>query len=226
MASHVLEKQARRAARARAEAEAKRAKARFRQMRRAGYLAIALIAAALITFAVASGGNNTVAAMTTIGGGAAGPSLGAVAPQFSLTDVVSGRQVTSASLRGHKTMLFFSEGVGCQACMVQIADLQKTGVLTKAGIQLVSITTDQPSALATAAKEYGVTTPLLADPSTTMSNEYGMLGHGGMQHPTQDGHAFMMLGANGQVLWHQAYSSMYVSPSELISDMHKAGVVS
>jgi hypothetical protein len=52
-----------------------------------------------------------------------------------------------------------------------------------------------------------------------MSAAYGMLGHGGMGHPTQDGHAFMLLDATGKVLWHQAYQTMYVSPSQLISDM-------
>ena len=60
---------------------------------------------------------------------------------------------------------------------------------------------------------------MLADPSTSMSAAYGMLGHGGMQHPTQDGHAFMLLDAKGRVLWHQAYSQMYVDPSQLLADM-------
>ena len=55
--------------------------------------------------------------------------------------------------------------------------------------------------------------------SSSMSAAYGMLGRGGMQHPTQDGHAFMLLGANGHVLWHQAYSQMYVDPSQLLADM-------
>ena len=50
--------------------------------------------------------------------------------------------------------------------------------------------------------------------------EYGMLGHGGMQHPTQDGHAFTLLGADGKVLWHHAYQDMYVSPGQLMADMN------
>jgi hypothetical protein len=37
-----------------------------------------------------------------------------------------------------------------------------------------------------------------------MSAEYGMLGHGGIGHTTQAGHAFMLLDPNGKVLWHQA----------------------
>jgi peroxiredoxin len=83
----------------------------------------------------------------------------------------------------------------------------------------VSPPTSRPD-LKAAAQQYGITTPLLADPSTHMSASYGMLGHGGMQHPTQDGHAFMLLGADGKVLWHHAYQEMYVSPSQLMADMN------
>jgi peroxiredoxin len=152
-----------------------------------------------------------------------GPAVGATAPDFALTDVVSGKPVTRASLAGHKTLLFFSEGHGCQACMVQAADLQKSKALTNAGIRLVSITTDPPSELAQAATQYGIDTPMLADPTAAMSGAYGMLAHGGMQHAGEDGHAFMLLSPDGKVLWHQAYEEMYVQPSQLLSDMGVKG---
>ena len=103
--------------------------------------------------------------------------------------------------------------------MVQAADLQKSGLLQKDGIRLVSVTTDQPADLAAAAEQYGITTPLLADPTTSMSKAYGMLSHGGMQMPGEDGHAFMLLDPNGKVLWHQAYQSMYVAPNQLMADI-------
>ena len=148
-----------------------------------------------------------------------GASVGGPAPAFTLTDVVSNRQVSLGSLGGRKTLLFFSEGVGCQACMVQIADLQKSGALRSAGIRLVSVTTDAPGDLAQAATQYGIRTPLLADSTGAMSAAYGMLGHGGMGHPTQDGHAFMLLDARGRILWHEAYQEMYVPTGRLMSDM-------
>jgi peroxiredoxin len=219
MASHALDKQARRAARLHAEAEAKQAKARRSLVRRAGYVAIATIAIALVAVAVLGRGSNQ-ASMVAMGGGA--PAVGLAAPSFDLTDVVTGRPVTNTSLLGHKTLLFFSEGVSCQACLVQAADLQKSSALAQAGIQLISITTDQPGALATAAKQYGITTPMLADPTTAMSEAYGMLSAGGMRMPGQDGHAFMLLSPNGRILWQQAYSSMYVPTSRLMSDMQRA----
>jgi peroxiredoxin Q/BCP len=222
MASRVQQKQEAREARLRTQATARAHRAHLRSARRGGYVAVAFIAAALIAFAALSHSGSPAAQVASMGAATSGPAIGAQAPAFSLTNAVDGKVVSSASLRGHKTLLFFSEGVGCQACMVQAADLQKDSALSKAGIKLVSITTDPPAQLAAAATQYGLTAPMLADPTTSTSSGYGMLGHGGMQHPTQDGHAFMLLDANGKVLWHQAYSSMYVPPSQLMTDMMAA----
>ncbi len=216
------EKQARRAERLRREDELRRQAQRQRLMRRAGYGAVGVIAVALVTFAIVGGGGGgspSSDGQMAMSSTSSGPAVGKEAPNFSLANAVSGRPVTLASLEGQKTLLFFSEGVGCQACMVQAAELQNNKTLSKAGIRVVSITTDPVDQLAQAAKQYGIRTPLLADPSTSMSAAYGMLGHGGMGHPTQDGHAFMLLSSSGKVLWHQAYQEMYVAPGQLLKDM-------
>ena len=213
-------KEAARAERLRREQEARRRQHRHNLMRWGGIGAVGLIAVALLTVAVVGGGNSTSQGAESMSGStASGPALGTVAPNFSLTNVITGKPVTRASIAGHRTLLFFSEGVGCQPCIIQTADLEKSQAFTRTGIRLVSVTTDPPGALAQAASQYGIHTPMLADPATSMSAAYGMLGHGGMQHPTQDGHAFMLLGANTRVLWHQAYSQMYVDPSQLLADM-------
>lgn len=219
MSHRVQDKQSRREARLRAETEARRREGRQRLVRRAGFGAVAVIAATLVTLAVVLGGKGSAPAGHDAMGAESGPRVGTKAPDFALTDVVSGKQVSAGSLRGRKTMLFFSEGVSCQACMVQAAGLEKVDGLREAGIRIVSVTTDAPGDLATAARQYGIRTPLLADPSARMSSAYGMLGHGGMGHATQDGHAFMLLGADGTVLWHRAYQEMYVKPQQLLSDM-------
>jgi peroxiredoxin len=219
MSHRVDNKQARRAERLRREEQARRDERRQRSARRAGYSAVALIAAVLVTVAVVNGGGSGSQSVDQMSASGGGPTAGAIAPAFALTDVVSGKQVTLSSLAGHKALLFFSEGVGCQACMVQAADLQRSKALTAAGIKLVSVTTDSPGDLAQAAGQYGIRTPLLADPTTRMSGAYGMLAHGGMQHPRQDGHAFMLLDPSGRVLWHQAYPQMYVQPRQLLADM-------
>jgi peroxiredoxin len=216
MAHRIEKKEAAREARVRAEAEARRTGRRPKLMRHAGIAVAAGISIVLIVLAIGLNGSGA----SSSGASTKGPATGAKAPEFSLTNVVSGKQMTLTALRGHKTLMFFSEGVNCQPCMVQAADLQKSGLLHKDGIQLVSVTTDQPADLAAAAKQYGITTPLLSDPSTSMSTAYGMLSHGGMQMPGEDGHAFMLLDANGNVLWHQAYQSMYVAPDQLVADLN------
>lgn len=225
MSNRVDQKQARRAERLRLEEQARR---RQRTMRYGGYGAVGMIAAVLVTLAVvlASGGSSPNAQAAAQAGsgrtpatGARGYAVGDLAPHFALTNVVTGKRVTLGSLAGHKALLFFSEGLGCQACMIQAADLQNSGAFRKTGIKLVSITTDPPAALAQAASQYAIHTPMLSDPTTRMSAAYGMLAHGGMQHPGQDGHAFMLLAPDGRVLWHQAYPEMYVAPSQLLADM-------
>jgi peroxiredoxin len=157
----------------------------------------------------------------------AGPSpsqlmTGELAPSFRVRDVVSNRDVTLSALSGHKTLLFFSKGASCQACLVQAADLQSSSALRGAGIQLVSITTDPASVLAEVAAQYRLRTPLLADSDTRMSRAYGMLGRGGMEHPTQDGHAFVLIDGHGKVLWQHPYPEMYVAPKQLLHDMGAA----
>ena len=212
------EKDARRAERLRVEEHERR---RERLRRRSGYAAVGIIAVALVMVAALSGGGggHSEGASSAAAGGA---TVGSTAPAFTLTDVVSNRRVSRGSLVGQKTLLFFSEGVGCQACMVQIADLQRSHALRSAGVRLVSVTTDAPGDLAQAAKQYGIRTPLLADSTGAMSAAYGMLGHGGMGHPTQDGHAFMLLDPRGKILWHQAYQEMFVPSGRLMSDMRGA----
>jgi protein-disulfide isomerase len=54
------------------------------------------------------------------------PSVGAatkVAPPFSLTDT-AGKTVTLADYKGRNVILFFSEGAGCQACLLQMSKIE------------------------------------------------------------------------------------------------------
>ena len=219
MSHRIEEKEARREARQRAEAEARRVEGRQRLMRHAGYGAIGVSATVLVLLALLLRGTAPTPAPAPVAGAIAPADVGAKAPDFRLTDVVSGQEVSAVSLRGEKTMLFFSEGINCQACMVQAADLERAETLEQEDIQLVSVTNDRPSELAQAAQQYGITTPLLADPTTEMTARYGMLGHGGMGHPTVAGHAFMLLDEDGTVRWHRAYQEMYVEPGQLLEDM-------
>jgi peroxiredoxin len=222
MASRNPDKEARRAERLAAKAALERAEHR-RHVRSIviSAVVIAVVVAGLAVALTAGRGG------TTLAGAAAtetqrGLATGETAPSFRVRDVVSGREVTLGTLAGHKTLLFFSEGASCQACLVQAADLQSSAALRAAGIQLVSITTDPAGVLAEVAAQYRLRTPLLADSDTQMSRAYGMLGRGGMEHPAQDGHAFVLLDAQGKVLWQRAYPEMYVAPQQLMSNMGAA----
>lgn len=145
---------------------------------------------------------------------------GSAVPTFSGQDVVTGKTITSASLYAHKTLLFFSEGVMCQACLEQIQGLQQVGSsLQQRGIQLVSITPDSPSTLTQAASDYHITTPLIPDSSGTISADFNTLGLG--MHTTTPGHAFALI-YEGRVLWYRdyyqpPYNTMYVAPQTLLA---------
>lgn len=151
-----------------------------------------------------------------------GPDLGSRIP-FSERDVVSGAPITARGLRGERTLLFFSEGVMCQACFEQIRDIEKVGAeLEKRGIGLVSITPDSEGTLREAIDQYGISTPMISDEDHDMSAAFDTLGQG--MHSDTPGHAFVLLDGRGRVVWQRdywlaPYRTMYVEPEELLADL-------
>ncbi len=152
----------------------------------------------------------------------AGLPVGSAVPAFSERDLLSGRPVTSTSVAGQKTLLFFSEGIMCQACFEQIQGLQQVGAeLQKGGIRLVSITLDSPGDLEQAVSQYGITTPVISDSDGNMSAAFNVLGQG--MHADTPGHAFALID-RGKVLWYRdywlaPYRTMYVQPQALLRDI-------
>jgi peroxiredoxin Q/BCP len=151
-----------------------------------------------------------------------GPDLGSRIP-FSERDVSSGAPITSKGLRGEKTLLFFSEGVMCQACFEQIRDIEKVGAeLERKRIGLVSITPDSAETLREAIGQYGISTPMISDEDRDMSTAFDTLGQG--MHSDTPGHAFVLLDERGRVAWQRdywlpPYRKMYVEPDELLADL-------
>ena len=138
------------------------------------------------------------------------------APAFSEQDVRTGQTVSSSALRGRNSLLFFSEGVMCQACFEQIKSLEYLGnELDERGLVLVSITTDPPDVLRQAADAYGITTPLISDEDRDMSRAYDVLGQG--MHPDTAGHTFVLVDADGRIRWRRDYTAMYVPPEDLLA---------
>lgn len=154
-----------------------------------------------------------------------GLAVGSVVPVFAERDVETGRAITSKSLAGKKTLLFFSEGVMCQACFEQIKGLEQMGAeLDERGIELVSVTPDSPADLEQAIGQYGITTPMIADEDRDMSAAFDTLGQG--MHADTPGHAFALID-KGKVLWYRDYwlapdRTMYVEPAQVLADIPSA----
>jgi peroxiredoxin len=154
-----------------------------------------------------------------------GLQAGSPVPAFAERDVETGRAITSEALAGKKTLLFFSEGVMCQACFEQIKGLeQMSGELDERGIDLVSITPDSRADLEQAIGQYGITTPMIADEDRDMSAAFDTLGQG--MHADTPGHAFALID-KGKVLWYRDYwlapdRTMYVEPAQVLADLPSA----
>lgn len=171
-----------------------------------------------------------VAAATLVGRGgdanAAGPiKVGAVAPAVSGTDVVTGRAVSSGQLAGKPILYYLSEGVMCQACLVQIQALQQqAAAIRNGGLQLVSVTNDDAATLARAARDYRITTPLIADESRSIVKSFGVLGGipagVGMHADTAD-HTFVLVDSSGKVRFVKDYPSMWVDVKTLLGQLPK-----
>ena len=150
---------------------------------------------------------------------------GSAVPTFSARDLLSGKEISSKTVYAHRTLLFFSEGVMCQACFVQIQGLQKFGAaLAKRGIQLVSITPDAAGELEQAAQQYGITTALISDADRHVSEAFNTLGKG--MHADSPGHSFALI-YRGKVVWYRdyylpPYNTMYVPPKQLLADIPNA----
>ena len=152
----------------------------------------------------------------------AGLPVGSPVPVFAERNVETGRTISSRTTYGRKTLLFFSEGVMCQACFEQIKGLEKFGAqLAQRGISLVSITPDSPGDLRQAIAQYGINSPMIADDDRTMSEAFNTLGQG--MHGDTPGHAFALID-KGKVLWYRDYwmaptRSMYVEPAKLLAQI-------
>ncbi|HSP70791.1 MAG TPA: redoxin domain-containing protein [Gaiellaceae bacterium] len=164
-----------------------------------------------------------VAAATMFGGSTKSDenrplTVGQKAPAFAGENVLTGEELTSAGLKGKNVLYYFSEGVMCQACLVQIQALEKhVRHLDRRGLTLVSITNDDVETLRQAAVDYKVTTPLIADASRTMTLRFGALG-GGMHSNTAD-HMFILVDKTGVVRYAKDYPSMWIDPDTLIEGL-------
>lgn len=152
------------------------------------------------------------------------PGAGEMAPAFTLP-ASTGGEVSLADYRGRSVLLYFQEGLMCQPCWDQIRDLeQNEAALTAAGVdEVVSITTDPVDLVARKMADEGLSTPVLSDPTLSVSrayetNEYGMMG------TTRNGHSFILVGPDGEITWRADYGgapdyTMFLPTEKMLADL-------
>jgi peroxiredoxin len=152
------------------------------------------------------------------------PGIGQAAPSFDLASSTGG-SISLADFRGQTVLLYFQEGLTCQPCWDQLTDLEKhQAAVRSAGIDsVVSITTDPVNLVARKARDMGLTTPILSDPTLAMSNAYNATDYG-MMGDSRDGHTFILVGPDGTIQWRADYGgapdyTMFVPTSQLLASL-------
>ena len=138
-----------------------------------------------------------------------------VAPDFTLT-TTSGTSVSLAALRGKNVLLYFSEGAGCQACLVQMAQIEKDPSFAAEGLIVLPIVMNSKDQILADMAANGVHTPFLLDDGT-VSTAYGTIGKG--MHADLPGHSFVLIDKAGNQRWYGEYPSMFLSTTDLLNEV-------
>lgn len=138
-----------------------------------------------------------------------------LAPDFTLP-TTDGRSVSLSSLRGSPVLLYFSEGAGCDACLLQMNLIEKDPAFAAAGITVLPIVMNTAAQISAEMTRLEVKTPFLLDDGT-VSKAYNTLGKG--MHEGLPGHGFVLIDAKGIQKWSADYPSMYVAPETLMSEI-------
>ena len=164
----------------------------------AGLAVVAIIAGMLLT-------SRTTSATTST-----------TAPDFTLPTTAD-TTVALSKLRGTPVLLYFSEGAGCGACIMQMTEIEKRSADFDAlGITVLPIVMNTKADISADMQHYGATTPFLLDDGT-VAKAYGTLGKG--MHAGLPGHSFVLIDAAGVQRWYGEYPSMWLSPEDLITQL-------
>lgn len=138
------------------------------------------------------------------------------APKFTLTDTAGVTHKLSEH-RGENVLLYFSEGAGCQSCLVQMAEIEKNAdQFADQDVTVLPIVMNTKEQITHDMALNGVKTPFLLDDGT-VSDEYGTLGKG--MHADLPGHSFVLIDKTGQQRWYGEYPSMWLAPAELLDEV-------
>ncbi len=112
---------------------------------------------------------------------------GAPAPDFTLRDA-DGRDVSLASYRGRKVILYAYPAASTPGCTTQACDFRDSlSSLEASGFAVLGLSPDAPDKLASFRDAEGLTFPLLSDPSREVLTAYGAYGEKQMYGKTVTG---------------------------------------
>jgi peroxiredoxin len=138
------------------------------------------------------------------------------APGFTLTDT-AGVTHTLAEHRGENVLLYFSEGAGCQSCLVQMAEIERQAdAFAEQDVIVLPVVMNARDQILADMEANGVKTPFLLDDGT-VSAAYDTLGKG--MHAGLPGHSFVLIDADGQQRWYGEYPSMWLDPDSLLAEV-------
>ena len=138
------------------------------------------------------------------------------APDFTLRTTAD-TTITLSALRGRPVLLYFNEGAGCGACIMQMAEIEKHKTdFDAAGLTVLPIVMNSKTDITADMAQYAVTTPFLLDDGT-VSRAYGTLGKG--MHADLPGHSFVLIDATGVQRWYGEYPSMWLDPADLLAQI-------
>jgi peroxiredoxin len=150
--------------------------------------------------------------------------VGKELPNFVLADA-TGVKHSPESLKGHKAVLFFNEGLMCYpSCWEQMVAFARDTRLEKAGVMVLSIVPESYSAWQTAVKKMpelsGV--PTLFDEDRSVSAKFGMLNADSSMHPGElPGHTYVIIDEEGIVRYVLDDPSMRINNDRIINELNK-----
>ncbi len=150
--------------------------------------------------------------------------VGKPVPAFSLADG-SGKIYLSDSLRGKKTVLFFTEGLMCYpACWNQIVAFTKDVRFRDSNTLVLSVVVESKEDWQKAINQMPelAQAAVLFDSDSTVSKQLGMLTAPSSMHPgSLPGHTYLLVDKNGIIRYVLDDPTMSIRNDQLISEIAK-----
>lgn len=145
--------------------------------------------------------------------------IGDAAPEFKLPSTTGG-EVSLSQYDNQPVLLYFNEGVGCQACWQQLVLFEKDSKLSALNVPIVTIAPDELSDWNPILRSSPIKSPILADKGNNVSESYGMLNMKSSMHAgVKPGHTFALLDKAHKVAWIGDYPQMNISSDQMVSTM-------